>query len=203
MTDSTHQRRLDAVVAGHRSDTTAARAAVNDASASVRIAALGALARAGELDAATVRSAMGDEDPTVRARGVELAIGFADIELRSALTDDDARVVEAGAFALGEREDATAVEVLATVASEHPDELCRESAVAALGAVAHRLADPDAVIVALLSALDQKPTIRRRAIIGLHQFDDERAEGAVAEALTDHDRQVRGLAGDLLGVAVD
>ena len=51
--------------------------------------------------------------------------------------------------------------------------------------------------------MTEKATIRRRVVIALHQFDDERATAAVEAALEDQDRQVRGLAGELLGVAVD
>ncbi len=54
----------------------------------------------------------------------------------------------------------------------------------------------------LLDAMDDRPQIRRRALLGLHQFDDDRAADAVRAALEDRDRQVRAVAGELLGVPV-
>ena len=54
----------------------------------------------------------------------------------------------------------------------------------------------------LLDAMDDRPQIRRRALLGLHQFDDDRAETAVRAGLQDRDRQVRAVAGELLGVPV-
>ncbi|WP_423916459.1 HEAT repeat domain-containing protein [Candidatus Poriferisodalis sp.] len=210
--DDAYARRLEAVVAGHRGEAAVAERLLSDSAAAVRAAALGALARCGELQVAQVRRALGDEAAAVRCRAAELAP--VEVELVRLLSDPDASVVEAAAAALGERDrDPGPVEELCQVARGHDDPLCRESAVAALGAIAAGLdadadadAGPDAAqamaLEVLLAAMEDRPQIRRRALLGLHQFDDDRAADAVRAALEDRDRQVRAVAGELLGVPV-
>lgn len=242
-----YARRLAAVAAGHRGHAEAAERLLRDADAGVRAAALGALARCGALGADHVQQALGDEAASVRRRAAELAPP--EVELVWLLRDADASVLEAAAAALGERDhDPGPVAELCRVARRHDDPLCRESAVAALGAIAacllaaagpttgperreaeHSTADDrgtehggtehrgtghseagagshDAALPlalkALLAAMDDRPQIRRRALLGLHQFDDRRAADAVRAALEDRDRQVRAVAGELLGVPV-
>ncbi|WP_419551512.1 HEAT repeat domain-containing protein [Candidatus Poriferisodalis sp.] len=206
--DDAYARRLEAVVAGHRGEAAVAERLLSDSAAAVRAAALGALARCGELQVAQVRRALGDEAAAVRCRAAELAP--VEVELVGLLSDPDASVVEAAAAALGERDrDPRPVEELCQVARGHDDPLCRESAVAALGAIAAGLdadAGPDAAqamaLEVLLAAMEDRPQIRRRALLGLHQFDNDRAVDAVRAALEDRDRQVRAVAGELLGVPV-
>lgn len=205
-----YARRLEAIVAGHRGEAAVAERLLNDPDAGVRAAALGALARCGALQAEQVRRALGDEAAEVRCRAAELAPP--DVELVGLLSDPDASVVEVAAAALGERDqDPGSVGELCRVAGSHDDPLCRESAVAALGAIAAGLdaeagAPHDAAqgmaLEMLLAAMDDRPQIRRRALLGLYQFDDDRAADAVRAALEDRDRQVRAVAGELLGVPV-
>lgn len=217
-----YARRLDAVLAGHRGDATAAEQFLTDDDAAVRAATLGALARCKALRAEHVVSALTDIDAQVRCRAVELAPD--DIELVHLLDDNDATVVEAAAAALGERHwDASPVSQLCDIAQSHDDPLCRESAIAALGAIAAGMEDNSTVgmtegeatgalvdhgavralaFEVLLAAMEDRPQIRRRALLGLHQFDDERAVAAVESAIDDKDRQVRAVAGELLGVPV-
>jgi HEAT repeat protein len=71
--------------------------------------------------------------------------------------------------------------------------VCREAAVAALGAVG---SPPTLAVV--LAALDDTPNIRRRAAIALAAFDDPRAEDGLRRCLDDRDWQVRQAAEDLL-----
>ena len=227
--DDAYARRLDAVMAGHRGDVDAAVRLLADEDASVRVAALGALARCDELSAEQIRSALSDGAPQVRRRAVELAPPA--VDLVPMLDDPEASVVEAAAAALGERDwDPAPVPELCRIARSHDDSLCRESAVAALGAIAagigaitagvgsHPGTDTHAAdaadigarhddarasaLDALLSAMEDRPQIRRRALLGLHQFDDDRAVDAVRASLEDRDRQVRAVAGELLGVPV-
>ena len=219
--DDAYARRLEAVMAGHRGDGDAAAQFLTDPDADVRAAALGALARCGELSAAHVRSALSDGTTQVRRRAVELAPP--DVDLIGLLGDPDASVVEATAAALGERDrDPAPVGELCRIARGHDDPLCRESAVAALGAIAAGLdtaaAGTDSApgagadtghddararsLDTLLAAMEDRPQIRRRALLGLHQFDDDRALDAVHASLEDRDRQVRAVAGELLGVPV-
>ena len=201
---SARDRRVAAASAGHTGDEEAARAALVDEDAGVRAAASGALARLGALTIDDARVLLADPAAEVRRRAAECSIQL-DIDLIRLLGDPDPSVAEAAAFARGEREhDASPIPALAKMSQQHENDLCRESAVAALGALAANPdADQTAVIDALLRALDDKATIRRRAIIGLHQFTDDSAEAAVRAALDDRDRQVRALAADLLGVPPD
>ncbi|MDP9440891.1 MAG: HEAT repeat domain-containing protein, partial [Actinomycetota bacterium] len=76
----------------------------------------------------------------------------------------------------------------------HPDALCREAAVAALGAIG----DP-AGVPAILAATTDKPAVRRRAVLALAPFDGPEVEAALQRALTDRDWQVRQAAEDLSG----
>ncbi len=116
------------------------------------------------------------------------------------LTDSDPSVVEVAAWAVGEggSADDRAVAALVAVASGHGDALCREAAVAALGAVAAPGVLDTAALDAVLQALDDKPAVRRRAAIALAAFDDPRAEEGLRRCLADRDWQVRQAAEDLL-----
>jgi HEAT repeat protein len=74
----------------------------------------------------------------------------------------------------------------------HRDALVREAAVAALGS----LGDPggrDAV----LAACQDKPAIRRRAVLALAAFDGPEVDAALQAALEDKDWQTRQAAEDL------
>lgn len=199
------ERRFHIAAAGHRGDAVTARSGLDDIDPIVRSAALGALARLDALSRSEITNGLHDPSAIVRARAVDVAIPHLDIDLRPLLADPVPSVVEATAFALGERDqDPGPLADLIGVAQQHPDELCRESAVAALGALGQAPGvDEEAIICCLLQACEERAAIRRRAVIGLHQFEDPRAEAAVRSALTDPDRQTRGLAGDLLGEMVD
>ena len=112
------------------------------------------------------------------------------------LADPDASVVEMTAWSLGEREEAGAVSALARlvpVDGGHPDPLCREAAVAALGAIGR----PDG-LPAVLAALDDKPAVRRRAAVALAAFEGPEVDAGLRRCLTDRDWQVRQVAEDLL-----
>jgi HEAT repeat protein len=112
------------------------------------------------------------------------------------LGDDDPLVAEAAAFALGEhpRAGPHASAALTRAASGHDDPLVREAAVAALGA----RGDADTLPV-VLRACDDKPAVRRRAVLALAAFDGPAVEARLRQALTDRDWQVRQAAEDLLG----
>jgi len=77
----------------------------------------------------------------------------------------------------------------------HDDPLCREAAVAALGAIGDRAGLP-----AVLAALDDKPAIRRRAAVALAAFEGPEVDAALKRCLDDRDWQVRQVAEDLLAV---
>lgn len=191
-----NDKRREAALAGHNRDESSARQLLDDASPQVRATALGALIRMGAVTKADALRAIADPDPSVRRRGCAAAITLADdVDLAAVLGDADPRVVEAAAWALGERAEASApaVPALATVATGHDDPLCREAAVAALGSIG----DP-AGIEAILVATKDKPAVRRRAVIALAPFSGPRVEEALRTALEDRDWQVRQAAEDLL-----
>ncbi len=197
-------RRISAALAGHRGDTSQARALLVDPDATTRRVALGALERLKELTAAELRVALDDSNVSVRRRALEISAQRPDVEIASYLHDSDASVADMAAFSLGEREEIDAVEGLREMASGHSDELCRETAVAALGALATTTgADRPTILICLLEAMNDRAQVRRRAVLGLFQFEESEARQAVESALSDKDRQVRAVASELLGVVSD
>jgi HEAT repeat protein len=165
----------------------------------VRATALAAVVRAARVAAPPAwRAAAADDDATVRRRAAETAPALGDAltldDLVALLHDTEAWVAEAAAFALGERGDRDAVPALAPAATEHDDPLVRESAVAALGAIG----DP-AGLPAVLRGCDDKPAIRRRAVLALAAFEGDEVEARLRAALEDRDWQVRQAAEDLIG----
>lgn len=189
-------RRRAAAMAGHAGDGDEARRFLSDPSPRVRATALEALARVGSATGEEVTAMLADPDPVARRRACEVAARSAEVDLVPSLGDDQPSVVEAAAWALGERGGASAgaVSALAAVAIGHEDPLCREAAVAALGAVGD-----EAGLPAIITATGDKPAVRRRAVIALAPFEGPDVDAALAKALTDRDWQVRQAAEDLLG----
>jgi HEAT repeat protein len=185
-------------LAGHVGDGPSARQGLEDEAPEVRSTALGALDRLGLLTGDDLARAASDPAPPVRRRGCELAARYPDVDLGRALTDVDASVVEMAAWAAGEQGESRYVPVLTDLAmtsSGHPDPLCREAAVAALGAIG----DPSG-LRAVIGALEDKPAVRRRAAAALAAFDGPAVDSALRRCLEDRDWQVRQVAEDLLAV---
>ncbi len=183
-------------LAGHTGDPDTARSGLADPAGTVRATALGALERLGTLDDTDLATALEDGDPVVRRRACELAAGRRGVAILDRLHDPDPWVVEMAAWALGEQGSPTPVAALASLASldgGHAEPLCREAAVAALGAIG----DP-AGLPAVLAALDDKPAVRRRAAVALAAFDGPEVTAALRRCLDDRDWQVRQVAEDLL-----
>ncbi|HUY64283.1 MAG TPA: HEAT repeat domain-containing protein [Acidimicrobiales bacterium] len=198
------------MLAGHAGDADGAAQLLEDPDPSVRAAAIGALARVGELGRAALEIGVADPEPSVRRRTCEelgralgrpsVPAGVPDtgqcVALVLPLLDDhEPAVVESAAWALGEagaRDDAV-VERLTLLARSHNAPLCREAAVAALGALGDRRG-----LGAVLAALDDKPAVRRRAAVALAAFDDPLADAGLRRCLEDKDWQVRQAAEDLL-----
>jgi HEAT repeat protein len=143
----------------------------------------------------------GQADPDVATWAAPLALAL--------LADDDGLVAESAAWALGELLGTSddddghdppdglttgasslmtgVVGALGTAATDHDDPLVREAAAAALGAIGH----PDG-LAAVLAATQDKPTIRRRAVIALAAFSGQPGvHDALMRALGDRDWQVR------------
>jgi HEAT repeat protein len=194
--DTVTARRRLVAVAGHSGDRSTAEAGLVDPAPPVRASALGALDRLGALGDDALLRGLADPAPTVRRRACELAAVHPGVPMAAALDDADPSVGEWAAGARGERRERAAVPAraaLAAAGSGHPDPLCREAAVAALGAIG----DP-AGLRAVLGALDDKPAIRRRAAVALAAFEGPAVDGALRRCLDDRDWQVRQVAEDLL-----
>ena len=220
-------RRRAAAVAGHRGDENAARVHLDDPDPKVREAALRALDRTGAAGRDDLERALADEHPAVRMAALELAAGRPEIPAASVaagLEDPDPRVVEVAAWACGELDSdadgadlvggvsggdcgepgsdadgadlSGVISALASVAAGHVDALCRESAVAALGSLAHPSGLP-----AVIAGLDDKPAVRRRAVIALAAFDGPDVDAALDRARSDRDRQVREAVEEMLGLS--
>ena len=192
--------RRRAALAGHRGDETTARALLCDPTGGTRATALGALARMGAATAVDVATGLADADPAVRRRACEVAAGHPEVDLLPRLEDADPTVAETAAWALGERTGGAGgavlgatVSALSAMATGHDDHLCREAAVAALGALGDEAALP-----AILAATRDKPAVRRRAVIALAAFEGPEVRAALHQALSDRDWQVRQAAEDLL-----
>ena len=184
-------------MAGHSGDVDAARAAAVDPDPAVRATALGALERLAALTPADLEAALDDASSRVRQRAIEACArwpGDAAPSLLRILDDPDASIVEVAAWASGEREppEPGAVDALARLATGHEDALVREAAVAALGAIGDEGGRP-----AILTALSDKATVRRRAVLALAPFEGPDVDAALAAAREDRDWQVRQAAEDL------
>jgi HEAT repeat protein len=152
----------------------------------------------GRVGTATLRAALADPSPVVRRRAVVLAVDDPAVSLIPLLDDADDTVVEATAYACGERQPAEpeAVAALAKVATDHGDGLCREAAVAALGS----LGDVSG-LSAILAATGDRATVRRRAVIALAPFAGPEVDAALTRARSDRDWQVRQAAEDIEAAA--
>lgn len=222
ITDAAVRRRA-ALQAGYGGDGAAAAAMLADPDPDVRATAVGALVRASGLVPVVLDAARADAAAAVRRRACEEigralgrlvadhaddpagddADGHADDDgtrealavLRQALGDPDPSVVEAAAWATGEAGPRAAGSVadLCGVARRHPAAPCRETAVAALGAIGD-----EGGLDTVLAALDGRPALRRRAAVALAAFADPRAEDGLRRCLVDRDWQVRQVAEELL-----
>jgi HEAT repeat protein len=136
-------------------------------------------------------TALADVSPVVRreAAGLQarrLCTKTLVAALIIALGDVDPLVVDAAAFALGELHDASSVEALIEVATAHDDARCRECAVASLGFIGD-----DRARATIIAALNDKPPVRRRAVVALANFDGDDVDAALDAARNDRDWQVR------------
>lgn len=193
---------VETIEAGFRGDLELVATAMTSAENDVRAAALSASLRLGILTPDVLASYLTDASSVVRRRATELS---ARIEPTSDLVDavcerlgDEPQIAETAAFVIGEAGEAdrdtvsgAVVDALKSQALNHDDSLCREAAVAALGALHTGLET-------ILIALTDKATVRRRAVIALAPFEGDDVAAALTAALDDRDWQVRQAAEDLL-----
>lgn len=188
------ERRRMIALAGHMGDPDTARSGLEDPDPTVRGTALGALHRLGALRHDELRASFRDGSAAVRRRAAEVAAHYPMISLIDLLHDADPSVVEVAAWSSGEHEvvDDAVLERLIHLATDHDDPLVREASVAALGAIGDERGLP-----AVLAGCNDKPAVRRRAVLALAPFEGDEVEAALAAALLDRDWQVRQAAEDL------
>jgi HEAT repeat protein len=151
------------------------------------------------MDTVRWRTVLADADVDVRRDALEQLAHAGDVgpevldDVVRMLNDDDALVVDAAAFALGEHLYASAVPGLIEVAAHHEDARCRESAIASLGAIGD-----DAALATIIATLEDKAPVRRRAIVALSNFEGPEVEAALERAGDDRDWQVRAAVTQLL-----
>lgn len=197
--DTLPERRTALVRASFADDDASARLALVSLTANdprERVLALRAATRR-ELPGLDWLALLADVDASVRREAlVAIADGRGDDAALAAavglLGDDDPLVAEHAVFALGERRYGPALTHLMRVARYHEDARCREAAVAALGV----LGDDRAVDV-VIGALDDKPAVRRRAVVALANFEGSHVDAALARARDDHDWQTRAAVAQL------
>lgn len=185
-------------LAAHEHDLPTLEAAFDGDDAHVRAIALAALHRCDVLTPRHIALALTDPERLVRHRLAQIAAHDARVDLLHLLADDDFAVAETAAWALGERDTVTDGEMQALVmsATTHAHALVRESCIAALGSIGDERGLP-----AILHACNDKPAVRRRAVISLAPFDSPEVTAALRTALSDRDWQVRQAAEDLLAAA--
>ncbi len=183
------------VAAGSRADPALdelVRAALASPDSRTRVLALRVRARRGRVGIAQWRAALGDPEADVRREALTLLahdprpLPSLERTITAALGDPDPLVVDAAAFAAGERGCHSAIDSLIDVARTHDDARCREAAVAALGALGDQRG-----VATIIAALDDKAPVRRRAIVALANVEGPDVDAALARASTDRDWQVR------------
>jgi len=168
---------------------------LHDEDPKVRATSVTVLYENGVLDNELGCDAARDPHPIVRSSVAKSAAELYYLPILELLRDVDFTVVEVACWAAGERGDRQdgVVSVLSNIALHHEDSLCREAAVAALGAIGN--ADG---LNSILKATTDIATVRRRAILALAPFDNPAVTKALEKALEDRDWQVRQAAEDLL-----
>ncbi len=189
-----------AVAAGYAADEATLRTLATSDDPATRALVLSGLWRAGILRASDVIAGLNDPDARTRRRALELVALTPAPEFEPLVCglcrSTDPVEAELAAFTLGELADIdsphrdASVALLEDLSANASDALLREASVAALGALGSGL---DSV----LRALNDKATVRRRAVISLAAFDDPRADAALVAALDDRDWQVRQAAEEL------
>ncbi len=182
-------------LAVHRRDLAAVEDSFDSADPSIRSVALSGLHKLAELGPRHIALALTDTDRSVRHRLAEIGAIDDRVDLLTLLDDEDFAVAETAAWALGERKSVSELELQALISysAGHPHALVRESCVAALGSIG----DPRG-LPAVLHAFNDKPAVRRRAVLSLAPFSGPEVEAVLRTALEDRDWQVRQTAEDLL-----
>jgi len=187
----------EVLLASHEGNVELLCAAFTHTNDHIRSLALHGLLKNDALTDEHIRHAEVDPARLVRHRLAQLGALEPRINLSILLHDVDFAVAETAAWSLWERVDVTPGEfdLLVEGGADHDHAIVRESCIAALGAIG----DPRAVPV-ILQGCNDKPAVRRRAILALAPFDGPEITAALEKALLDRDWQVRQAAEDLLAI---
>ena len=187
-------RRQRLIQLSREGDLSLARELFADSDPRVRASSIAVLTENDALDDSLITLGLSDPHPLVRVAMARAAAQSTSISVLELLHDEDYSVVEIACWAAGEQTERndSLIEALSTIALEHEDALCRESAVAALGA----LGDSKG-LESILKATQDIATVRRRAVIALAPFEGQAVTDALELALSDRDWQVRQAAEDL------
>ena len=188
------ERRQQLVQLAREGDLSLAREFFSDGDPRVRASSIAVLSENDALDESLIALGLSDCHPLVRMSMARAAAQNSSISVLTLLSDEDPAVVEIACWAAGEQTERndSIIEALSGIALEHEDALCRESAVAALGA----LGDVRG-LESILEATQDIATVRRRAVIALAPFEGQAVTDALQLALSDRDWQVRQAAEDL------
>lgn len=190
-----NQKRLEVIMAAYHNSPDAALIGLSDEDPRVRASSLTTLNKLGKLTDTTLSEMLADPSSLVRRRGCEISAQYRKVSLVSMLADTNSYVVEMALWAEGEREEPTNIEIISKIASDHSESFVREAAIAALGAIGDERS-----IDVILSAMNDRPNIRRRAVVAMASYDDQRVTDALRQACRDRDWQVRQIAEDLLEI---
>ena len=193
-THSGIERRQQLVQLAREGDLSLARELCGDGDPRVRASSIAVLSENDALDESLIALGLSDPNPLVRMTVARAAAQNSSISVLELLSDEDSSVVEIACWAAGEQTEHndSIIEALSAIALEHEDALCRESAVAALGAIGDVRG-----LESILKATQDIATVRRRAVIALAPFEGQAVTDALQLALSDRDWQVRQAAEDL------
>ena len=193
-THSGIERRQQLVQLAREGDLSLARELCGDGDPRVRASSVAVLSENDALDESLIALGLSDPHPLVRMAVARAAAQNSSISVLELLSDEDSSVVEIACWAAGEQTEHndSLIEALSAIALEHKDALCRESAVAALGALGDIRG-----LESILEATQDIATVRRRAVIALAPFEGQAVTDALQLALSDRDWQVRQAAEDL------
>ena len=184
----TIDERFAVIEAGFKGDVTTALKALSSSDDSVRASAIRSLRRLEALTSAHIAAGIADVSAEVRRTALEFSAPFDDVIIHSLINDNDVFVAEMAAWSIGERNPANddEVQALITNTTSHAEAVVREACAAALGSLGDERGLP-----AILAACEDKPAVRRRAVLALAPFEGEEVDAALAKALEDRDWQVR------------
>lgn len=193
-THSGIERRQQLVQLAREGDLSLARELCGDGDPRVRASSIAVLSENDALDESLIALGLSDPNPLVRMTVARAAAQNSSISVLELLNDEDSSVVEIACWAAGEQTEHndSLIEALSGIVLEHEDALCRESAVAALGALGDARG-----LESILKATKDIATVRRRAVIALAPFEGQAVTDALQFALSDRDWQVRQAAEDL------